>query len=300
MKHNIRWNDLQFILAVAECGSLSAAGRLLGVRHSTVLRRISAFEDKIGCRLFERGATGYVMTSDSRDVLSALRSIENSIFGLERSLSTIGTPFAGRVRVTSTDTICQTILPPHIKALNETYPQLEVELLSTNNRLDLAQLDAEITIRPSQALQEGLIGERICDLCFQVYGSPVYLDSHQSRFVAGHRWLGVADPTSRSPVGSWEADTIAQYVVFRSDSFATLCHAAEQGLGLAMLPSFLGNDSGKLVIAEHFPQILTTGLWLACHNKLSGSDRINSLVGYFSRALHMERHRLSGRIRPAS
>jgi DNA-binding transcriptional LysR family regulator len=294
MTHNIRWNDLQFILAVAECGSLSAAGRLLGVKHSTVLRRISAFEEKIGCRLFERSATGYVMTSDSRDVLSALRSIENSIFGLERSLSIIGTPFTGRVRLTSTDTICQTILPPHIKALNKTYPQLEVELLSTNNRLDLAQLDAEITIRPSQLLQEGLIGERICDLCFQVYGSPAYLDTHQSRFVAGHRWLGVADRTSRSPVGGRFGCPICCF------SLRLVCHAAEQGLGLAMLPSFLGNDSEKLVIAEHFPQILTTGLWLACHNKLAGSDRINSLVGYFSRALHMERHRLSGRIRLAS
>ena len=295
MAHNINWNDLQFILAVAQTGSLSAAGRVLGVNHSTVLRRISDFEEKNGCKLFERSPTGYVMTSDSHDVISALRSIEKSVFRLERSVTTLGSPFAGKVRVTSTDTICQFILPPHIKILNDKYPELEIELYSTNNRLDLSQLDAEITIRPSEALQDGLVGERICDLCFRVYGSPEYLKINQSRSIDGHRWLGVVNPTARSPVGKWEVETIEKNVVFRSDSFATLCGAAEQGVGLSMLPSFIGDASTGLVVAEQFPDVLTTGVWLACHKKLVGSQRINSLMGYFSRALQQEQYRLSGR-----
>lgn len=295
MTHSINWNDLQFILAVAETGSLSAAGRALGVNHSTVLRRISDFEEKNGCKLFERSPTGYVMTSDSHDVISALRSIEESVFRLERSVTALGSPFAGRVRVTSTDTICQYILPLHIKALNDKHPELEVELFSTNNRLDLSQLDAEITIRPSETLQDGLVGERICDLGFHVYGSPEYLKINQSRSMDGHRWLGVVNPTARSPVGKWEAETKGKNVVFRSDSFATLCRAAEQGMGLCMLPNFIGDSSMGLVYAEHFPEVLTTGVWLACHKKLVGSQRINFLMGYFSRALHKEQNRFSGR-----
>ena len=58
--HNIRWDDLQYVLAVAEHGSLSAAARALGVNHATVLRRITAFEEDIGLALFDRPPGGGV------------------------------------------------------------------------------------------------------------------------------------------------------------------------------------------------------------------------------------------------
>src|SRR5262245_66673667 len=56
----IEWDDLRYILAVASAGSLAGAARHLGVNHTTVLRRVGAFETRLGLRLFERMPTGYV------------------------------------------------------------------------------------------------------------------------------------------------------------------------------------------------------------------------------------------------
>ena len=56
--HNDNWDDLKFVLSVAETGSVSGAARRLGVNHATVLRRISAFEDAHGAEVFERSQQG--------------------------------------------------------------------------------------------------------------------------------------------------------------------------------------------------------------------------------------------------
>ncbi|TBZ99706.1 LysR family transcriptional regulator [Rhizobium leguminosarum bv. viciae] len=56
---HLDWNDLRCVLAVAEHGGLAAAARALGVNHTTVLRRVNAFEEAQGLRLFERLPTGW-------------------------------------------------------------------------------------------------------------------------------------------------------------------------------------------------------------------------------------------------
>ena len=58
----MNWDDLRFFLALAREGSVSGAGRALGVKHTTVARRILGFEERLGTRLFDRLSDGYAMT----------------------------------------------------------------------------------------------------------------------------------------------------------------------------------------------------------------------------------------------
>ncbi|MDX1576662.1 MAG: LysR family transcriptional regulator, partial [Kiloniellales bacterium] len=73
---DLDWDDLRIALAVAETGSLSAAARSLGLSHSTVLRRLSAFEAKIGVRLFERQPRGYAPTAAGLEARETARRME--------------------------------------------------------------------------------------------------------------------------------------------------------------------------------------------------------------------------------
>ena len=57
--HSTNWDNLRFVLSVANHGSVSAAARALGVNHATVLRRVAAFEEDHGGAVFEKTATGY-------------------------------------------------------------------------------------------------------------------------------------------------------------------------------------------------------------------------------------------------
>lgn len=79
------WDDLRYVLAVANAGSLAGAARSLGVNHTTVLRRIIAFEKGLGLRLFERLPTGYVLTAGGEELIAEARHIEDRVTNLEPS-----------------------------------------------------------------------------------------------------------------------------------------------------------------------------------------------------------------------
>ena len=281
MTHRMKWDDLQFILAVADCGSLSAAARQLGVNHATVLRRVKGFEKTYKVNLFERTPNGYLLTSHSKQMLSGLRSVDKTISSLERSLGGLGTPFEGTVRITSVDTICQSFLAPHIKALAELHPNLEIELYSTNYRLDLGNSDADITIRPANELTGGLVGEKTGTMRFGVYGTPEYWEQNPSKDVSKHTWLGASEPLTRSPVGVWQSETLGSHIALRSDSFLTLCEFAKNHMGATMLPRILGEKSKALIPSPQFDFELETNVWVATHPDLATTPRIQTLLRYF-------------------
>jgi len=64
----MNWDDMRFFLAVSREGSASGAGRQLGVKHTTVIRRIRAFEERLGSRLFDRLPDGYAMTQAAENM----------------------------------------------------------------------------------------------------------------------------------------------------------------------------------------------------------------------------------------
>ena len=68
------WDDLRYVLAVAEHGSVAKAGRHLGVNHATVLRHISGFEERHEVRLFERLPSGYALTDEGQKLVVSLRT----------------------------------------------------------------------------------------------------------------------------------------------------------------------------------------------------------------------------------
>ena len=79
------WDDLRYVLAVANAGSLVGAARSLGVNHTTVLRRIIAFEKGLGLRLFERLPTGYALTAGGEELIAEARHIEDRVTTLSAS-----------------------------------------------------------------------------------------------------------------------------------------------------------------------------------------------------------------------
>ena len=85
--HRMEWDDLQYVLAVADAGSLAGAAELLRVNRTTVLRRINAFERKHAVRLFDRLPSGYALTPGGGELLTAARGLEHTILTLERKIA---------------------------------------------------------------------------------------------------------------------------------------------------------------------------------------------------------------------
>jgi len=289
MAHRIRWNDLQIILAVAEHRSLSGAARVIGVNHSTILRRIETLERQLDLVLFDRPPGGYRLKPEARELLASLRTIERTVGRVERALSAARRGIEGTVRITTTDSVAEVLLPRHLEALGTANPGVQVELLISNMPLDMSRPEAEITLRPARAMPDGLEGRKVGEMAFEIFASPGYLADNPSPDLAGHRWLGVAPPLTRAPVGLWQETRLTGPPVIVADSFLTLASLAERGLGLAMIPSFLGRSRAGLVRAAAFSDREVTSLWAAAHPELLALPHIAALVDFFAEALDGDR-----------
>ncbi|MBT4044890.1 MAG: LysR family transcriptional regulator [Rhodospirillaceae bacterium] len=290
------WDDLRYVLAVAEQGTLSGAARALGVNHSTVLRRISGFEEKKGVQVFERTATGYVLTPESRHLLSALQAINDQVSGLDRAIAKQNLELDGPVRITTSDSIAAAGLTRYVAAFQAEHPDTTVDLNISNSYVNFSKLDADITIRPAQALSPELAGERACELLMRVYATPQYLEHNRGRKYGGHKWLGVGPPIASTMVGEWQRQNLAEAdIVLKSNSFVGLLNVAEAGLGLALLPCGIGDPSPHLVRANAFPETLTTSLWVATHKDMIASAKVQSILTWFVEAIRRDADLFEGR-----
>ena len=152
------WDDLRFALAVASGGSLAAGGRLLGVNHTTVLRRIAALEKRLGARLFDRLPSGYALTPLGEELIEAARGIDERINRLALKLAGADAGISGLVRVTTTDTLAVSLLPEILAELKAAHPAVEVELATSNLFVNLTRREADVAIRPADDPPPALFG----------------------------------------------------------------------------------------------------------------------------------------------
>lgn len=285
MQH-INWDNLRYVLMVANKGSIAAAARELDVNRTTVLRRINTFQENLNCRIFDRGDSGYVLTAEAEKMIDAAREVENTLFDMQRQIAGHELKLEGELRVTTTDSFILSMLGPHLATFREKHPSIVVDLLATNDILDLHRRDADVAIRPTRQPESNLVGRRLCDIEFGVYAAPEFLHSMTGDSVFDQRWIGFADSLMNTPLGAWFDNTIpAANICLRCDSFVAIRVAAESGMGLALLPGFLGDASQTLVPVEAPTRELSTGLWILTHPDLVRSARVHAFVDHISAAL---------------
>lgn len=283
--HKDNWDDLRFVLAVADSGSVSAAARALGVNHATVLRRIAAWEERHGIELFEKSARGYAISPEKLRVVEAAREVESAVYAVDRLMQGAQAPLRGTVRVTSTDTLCLTVLPPIVERLKISEPELIVDLFCTNAHLDLARLDAEITVRPSKSLPQGLVGDSPAALRFEVY-EPLK---------GSDRWLGFSGALTNSVVAGWLTSNVPKEAIAgTADSFVVLRELAACGAGSSILPVILGQTDPRLRRVDGMIGDIAAPLWVACHADLAGVGRVQAVRAALMSGLEQAQAALDG------
>jgi DNA-binding transcriptional LysR family regulator len=291
----LEWDDLRYVLAVASAGSLAGAARSLGVNHTTVLRRVGAFEKRLGLRLFERLPTGYVMTAGGEELIAAARHIDDTVTTLERKLAGQDLRLSGTVRVTTTDTLMGSILPEILAEFREGHSGVQVEVAISNLVFNLTKRDADVAIRPAKDPPETLIGRRVAKIAFAIYGSPQYLAKHKAKDLAGHRWVGPDDSLAGTSVAQWMRSELPESeITLRADSLFGLRQAAQAGLGLAALPCYLGDTAPSLVCMHRPIPAMETALWILTHEDLRHTARIRAFTDFAANAFRRRRSLLEG------
>jgi DNA-binding transcriptional LysR family regulator len=282
----LEWDDLRYVLAVANAGSLAGAARNLGVNHSTVLRRVSAFEKELGLRLFERLPTGYDLTAGGEELTAAARHIDDTVTSLARKLAGQDLRLSGAVRVTTTDTLMASILPEILAKFHTAHPGICIEVALSNVMLNLTKRDADVAIRPANDPPETLVGRRVAKIAFAIYASPRYLAKHRKTDdLAAHQWVGPDDSLADTAVAQWMRSQLpGSEIALRVDSLLGMRQAAQAGLGVTALPCYLGNTSTGLVCIHRPIAAMQTALWILTHEDLRHTARIRAFIEFVANA----------------
>jgi DNA-binding transcriptional LysR family regulator len=296
MHSPVDWDDLRLVLAVFREGTLSGAARKLGVTHSTVFRRLGTIEEKIGARLFERFRDGYTPTPAGETAAQSAARLEDEVLTLERKLSGRDLKPSGTVRMTTTDTLGP-ILMRHLPAMRALHPDIQLEIVISNAMANLTRREAEIAIRPTLMPPEILVGRRVSQIAHAIYGSRAYLSRRDDKDLSAHDWIGLDDALAGTVVGRWMHENLRPArITCRVDAIPALRDAAVAGLGLALLPCYVGDlAAGLRRVAPKALAEPRSALWLLTHDDLKHTARIRATLDFLARALASERALLEGR-----
>ncbi|MGN6146474.1 MAG: LysR family transcriptional regulator [Mesorhizobium sp.] len=253
------WDKLRVFHAAAEAGSFTHAAETLHLSQSAISRQVSALEHDVGVPLFSRHARGLVLTEQgemlfrtAHDVLMKLESIKS------RLAETKDRP-SGVLRVTTTVGLGTGWLTERSKEFLDLYPEINLQLVFTNEELDLTMRQADCAVRLREPSQPDLIQRRLFTVHLHVFAAQAYLDKHGTpKSVADlddHRIVTFGEPVPHYLAGLNALETVGKpegqrrTSVLQINDLMSIMRAVRRGVGLAMLPDYMaGKDSGLVPV----------------------------------------------------
>ena len=254
--NNFDWDKLRIFHAVAEAGSFTHAGHDLGLSQSAVSRQISALESDLAVALFHRHARGLILTEQGEMLYRTAHDVFTKLANARARLTDSRDKPSGDLRVSTTVGLGTIWLTPRLREFTELFPQIKVELLLTDEELDLSMGEADVAIRLRRPTQGDLIQRKLFTVHNHAYASPEYvqenglpqsleeLDKHKilafgpvPSFLDDLSWLEKIGREAGDPRPS----------TFRINSIYGLRRAVESGLGIAVLPDYIVGDESSLI-----------------------------------------------------
>jgi DNA-binding transcriptional LysR family regulator len=289
--------DLRLVLAIGAAGTLLGGARRLRIDHSTAFRRLNSLEKDLGVRLFERSRDGYVPTPAGEAMIATASRVDEEIIDLERQLAGADLRPQGTVRVTVTDTGVS-LLMPLFRTFRETQPEIALEIVVANAFFTLSRRDADVAIRPSAEVPEHLIAHRTATVATAPYAAPRYLAAHRRRALEDHNWIGADDSLAHLSSARWLLQHVApERIGFRVNSLVAMQAAAREGIGVALLPCYLGDVDAELSRVRGPIAEMAVSLWVLIHPDLRRTARVRTFVDFIVPELGRLRPLIEGRAR---
>ena len=294
-------NDFLLLAAIAQNQSLAGAAAQLKLNHATVFRRLNNLEESLGVRLFERQQGVYTPTPAGEELARVGNVIGEQAQTALRQVAGQDLRPSGEVRISTTDSMANELLMTSLNACRQQYPEIRLQLSSTNQLFNLSKRDADIALRVSQKPPDYLIGKRISRLAFAIYAAPHLAEKWQvfAREQSWHKltWLALDDSMSQHRSLKWLAQFITpDLIAMRSNSFVSLAKACSTGLGAALLPCFIADGHADLQRLSSNIDECASDLWLLMHPDLRGTARVKAVFEVLQQELSKNVNLISGQV----
>lgn len=255
-------DELQHFVSVVECGSISAAAEHLGLTPSAVSRTLSRLEEKLATTLLNRTTRRMELTEEGRFCFNSAKEILQQMEALEERLALRQQKPAGRLRINAASPFMLHAVVPHIGDFRELYPDIQLELNTNDQIIDLLEHRTDLAIRIGPLSDSTLHARPLGASRLHLVASPDYLERHgmpdSVEALKAHRLLGFTQPESLNqwPVRHVCGNQLSVQPNLRASSGETLRQLALAGQGITCLASFMTDQDlaeGRLVavLAEH-------------------------------------------------
>lgn len=289
-------SDWHIFLAVARQGSTLAASRSLRVSQSTVSRRIDAFERALGLHLFDRSPAGYGLTPAGTAMVPRAEEIEQAVTRALNTARQNKRAVEGQIRFTTFVGVSQTFLSAAIRDFRLAYPDIMVEVVATEARLDLMAGEVDVALRVGPAPQEdGLVIRRLMMDGWSVYCSPEYAARHDvprtPADLAGHSIVTVSTTVHDFPIVHWfETAVPSGCIVMRNYDIVGLLAGLKNGIGVGLMSDMMAEAAG-LVPCFVPPVTFEAPVWLVTTETLQKDPRIRALLDFLAGYVAQKRYR---------
>lgn len=274
----MEWSDVRIFLAIAREGSLGAAARRIGQTQPTMGRRLRALEAAVGQKLFQRTPAGFVLTDEGGAVMLAAERMEEEALAFERQLAGRESLLTGQLRLAASDWFGAYVLAPVLAEFARRHPSVCVELLTDARLYSLSRREADLAFRIKPFDEPDVISRRLLRMPYALYGrkgqrAPRPGDGGSTRVVTMNAGFG------DMPDVAWLKKQLPRAsVAFTSNNREVQARMCAEGIGLAVLPTALGDTFPELRRIDLGTAPPSRDTWIGYHKDLKRLNRLRSLL----------------------
>ena len=268
------WDDYRYFSALAQNGSVRGAAKQLAVNPSTVTRRLEHLEDDLGVALFIRTGRAMKITTEGVEVAQRVDEISRQFRLLHASVKGKDKKLAGDIRISVPDILANSFLLGDLARFLDMYEEIELTVVPSYQPVN-DELDVDVRLSVTDDPPEWMVGRRLGRIGLAAYAS-------KSAEKDSDTWVSWAT----SPA------LLARYTELRHEYFAHTsrvlkCDQVEMqrsalraGMGIGILPVFVGDADPDLARLEIMPVQESPSLWVLTHPNARSTRRIQVFLEY--------------------
>jgi DNA-binding transcriptional LysR family regulator len=284
------WALVRSFLAVLDAGSVSAAAKRSGARQPTLSRHVAELEAQLGAPLFERTGRGVLPTGAALAIVDAARRMEDAALALGRGLAGARSATRGVVRVTTSQVAAAWLLPEVLARLQREHPEIEIELVASNELTNLLRREADIAVRMVRPVQQSLIARKLGEI-------EIVAAAHKRYLAEAPPLRGPEDLAAHSLIGFDRDDSIIRGAArlglvlsrgdfaLRTDDQVAYGRLVAEGAGIGFVARYnLRHWPGVVAV---LPMLAVGALpcWLAVHREIRSNPRVRTVYDFLAREI---------------
>ncbi len=281
----MQWDDIRFFLAVARTRTLSAAAKNLSVDGTTVGRRVDRLASELKASLFEVGPSGHMLTASGIELLKHAEEVERSVIAGASALTGEHSRFAGTVRLSLSEGFATWMVAQHLQSFRSLHPEINLEIVTTNGFLNPSKREADLAIMLGRPTRGALKTKKLTDYHLGLFASREYVTIHgtitQSSDLRSRSLIGYIDDFIYADELRYLSEVCNGLSPNISSSSINVQHAmTKAGLGIAVLPHFIGNNDSSLVAILPDVVKIRRAFWIVVHEDMNKIARIRAVIDW--------------------